>query len=332
MILPSFLFSQSDSLQKESVIDSISYYQAQLEHFSVSAGIGYKQNTSNTKEYIERNGKVNVWYFSYPYDFDASFSFKNSTKNNVTEQNINSLDISIDQYLKRNHRMYQIPGFYFHPEVFLFFQRSTNQYMAVKQKYETGGGLIFNLFSSKTVQDDAYISKLDKLYSSISPAKRDDLDNLLSAHNARYKRMRIALLVGILSQSRELEYASSVSVNGADSSLTVDINPNSRFLLELRPSFSYYITKEISLDIQSYFEFPLINQDTYPNYEPSREWYAEVPLSLRYKPGIIVMELSYALYYRNQTISQNVETSEGIQNVKLPFRHHNFDFTVGVSF
>lgn len=326
------IFTLNIQAQDSVSAEEVKILQDEINNYRLLAEVGYKHDRSNTKEYIERSGKLKADYNLYPFEFNASFAFKNTLKDNETQQNLNALDISVDRYLRHNLNRTDSTAFHFRPEIFLFFQRATNEYLAIKQKYETGAGFTFNLFSSATVDENIKINKLQHSYRNTSPETQEMLDYLYSSHNAKYRKLRFAFLIGILSQTEELEYETAINVNGTDSAINLSFDPLQEYKWEVRPTFSYRPSKAIKFDARAYFKMPFTELTKPYKGEDYFDYYIEAPISLSYSPGIMSFSFRYTLYYEHIPSSATVRTSVGDKLVSLPNNYSSIDFTVGVQF
>jgi hypothetical protein len=200
-------------------LDFIENIETERSKLNGSVSFGLNGNESKNSNLYNINTGIEVNYGGYPLEINAKTELQTQISNGNFEENFSTLDISMD-YHPFNSTVY---------ETYAFVKRSKIKFLGIKQRYEIGGGIMFNFYSSnkntkksttekgvnlykklekfenKKIEDleikkciDSVICKKEKL---ISPKAAKSLTEVKNDYEKlfkkKYSKHRVAILLGI---------------------------------------------------------------------------------------------------------------------------------------
>ncbi len=162
-----------------------------LKRLKGSIEFGFVGNEVDNSNLYTINTGMKANYGGYPLEVEATTNIQTQVTNGKFEENLSSLDISMDYHPFNNLTH----------ETYVFVMRTKNKFLGINQRYEIGGGYVFNFYSGKEVDGKGksltskgkdLIKKLNdnhKVYSSTTrrqpKAKRDKIKDVLNRHFRR---------------------------------------------------------------------------------------------------------------------------------------------------
>lgn len=101
--------------------------------FNLSVGAGYNGHKAGESHLYKLDVSTKISYDIYPHTFRFDAATSAQVKNNELEENILSLLVNYDYH------------FYHWLEIYGFAERFSDSYLSILQRYETGGGIKFEL-------------------------------------------------------------------------------------------------------------------------------------------------------------------------------------------
>ncbi|MEZ4810405.1 MAG: hypothetical protein R2819_08600 [Allomuricauda sp.] len=95
----------------------------------------------NSEQFVLRTG-FSLSKGTYPFEFELSADIQAQTTNGVFKETVSKVSISYDYHFNDNNPL--------NTESYLFVNRSNNSLLGIDQRYEIGGGIIFNAYSGRT--------------------------------------------------------------------------------------------------------------------------------------------------------------------------------------
>ncbi|NNC33827.1 MAG: hypothetical protein HKO09_03015 [Croceitalea sp.] len=97
------------------------------------------QEVKNSNFFVISTG-IELSKGTYPFTFDLSSSFQAQIQNGALLETVSNLSISFDYNYSEKH---------VGQESYVFLTATNNSFLGIDQRYEIGGGLIFNLYSAQ---------------------------------------------------------------------------------------------------------------------------------------------------------------------------------------
>lgn len=162
-------------------------------------------NTEDVKSYIFTTQAAITKDF-YPYNLDLEASISSQFYNGVLQENISNYHIGLDFFLKRDKESIRnIPNKDYNTlksdltyEGYVYADRYANQYLAIAQRYEIGGGIIFNFFSATQTEEKITKSGAlldhdydDDYFKGLTLKGTDELKKLYNASKIKLEKDKI---------------------------------------------------------------------------------------------------------------------------------------------
>ena len=96
---------------------------------------------------------MNIQKGVFPFEFKLSSNIQAQTLNGVLTENVSNIAISFDYHFSDD----------LNKETFVFVKRTNNTFLGIDQRYEIGGGFLFNLYSGDNKNQDGLINNGEKL-------------------------------------------------------------------------------------------------------------------------------------------------------------------------
>lgn len=272
--------------EKDSLKLAINFYQEMKDEestFNGNVNFSLLGNDAAFHENFTVAGGLSMDQGIYPYELDANVNFQSNFDKGKLAETVSNIDLSFD----------------FHPAVgnglflenFVFLSRFSNTYVGIEQRYEAGGGIILNSYSSTlTESGDIKVKKLEELltYGNNEKIKRcndkmcailnrDTLaQKKLKLNNADFKhldkirrdylrrnrklfaKVRIALLIGLYYEIEKAKVEVKRNFNSVkDSLFTRQFDATNKLRFELRPTLVYKPSDRFTVFLYPYFKLPV---------------------------------------------------------------------------
>ncbi|MCJ8290879.1 MAG: hypothetical protein HRT58_13925 [Crocinitomicaceae bacterium] len=249
------------------------------EHFharKMTGGLffGFNGNSTSKQELFKLNTGVNFKRGNYPYQITFKSQLNIQIQNGKLQENLSNLHIAYNRFVN-----YSKEPLLF--EWYVFMNRSSNQFMGVNQRYETGAGYVLTFWKREKNLSKASKAIKAKLTSSITKTKnglkfcskdlcvgmskldKSDIRTILNAkksviQNLRIKetKYRFSLLAGLFYEAENMTFSDSLLTLTGKQKFTheFDATNNFRFTLGVKTNFNLsYLT----LNINPRFKLPL---------------------------------------------------------------------------
>ncbi len=237
---------------------------------------GFYGNQTDFSDIFTVNGGTSFTKEYYPVDLDFSVYFETIFRSNQFQENVSNIDISFD---------YSSPniGDGLVLESFVFLNRSNNAYLGIDQRYEVGGGFIFNKWiDSYSEPGIAAFEELDRqpIY------KTDEEGNLIKCYQdacalinnpkqlskgeiktieksrSRYKKvikkrhskLRLSLIVGAYYELDKSTMSDSILIDGVETLVTESFNATHEMKMEFRPGILFRPTHMFKIKLSPFIK------------------------------------------------------------------------------
>lgn len=268
----------------DSLLSNLKFYRDFEKNESVLNGkakFGLLGNESSLNNISTINAGVEIDNGLYPYEFDLSANFQTNINNGKLVENISNVDISFDYHPLTNNGLWL--------ESFIFMSRFNNSFLGIDQRYETGGGLVFNLFSKEDLTDSGtnnearlvniptceingknlivcYADRCTPINNEykITESEIEELDKVRTKyrnHNIKkYSKLRVALLLGVYYENEKAKAENKINFNGVDTLFSIPFDATYKLRWEIRPTIVYKPSDIFTLKLYPYFKLPLFNK------------------------------------------------------------------------
>ncbi len=131
-----------------------------------SIAFGFTGNEAENSSLFIINTGMEVNYGIYPLEIEAKTNIQTQVSNGKFEENLSSLEISMDYHPFDNLTS----------EAYSFIIRTKNTFLGINQRYEIGGGYIFNVYSKTTHEKgQKLVEKSEKWKQKYSKKNLDEL-------------------------------------------------------------------------------------------------------------------------------------------------------------
>jgi len=114
-----------------------------LKNFTGSISFGFKGHEVDNSNLYTIDTGIQGTYGVFPLEVEAETNTQTQVNDGKLEENLSSLDISIEYHPKETLAF----------ETYAFVLRTKNKFLNVDQRYEIGGGGVFNIYSAKIKND-----------------------------------------------------------------------------------------------------------------------------------------------------------------------------------
>lgn len=281
----------------------------------------------NNNNFVLNTG-IDLSVGNYPFEFALNSNVQAQTQNGELKETVSSLNISFDYNYSDD----------LSKESYVFINRSNNSLLGIDQRYEIGGGAIWNFFSggrdskiditkitkegrdklkkillhkeSNALMDSTLFKTcVDASCSKIPGISKKDRNNLKNSRD-RFARVikktkskyRLSLLAGV---NYELEKTiDSLALYGNESKVTNTFEATNRFRMVIRPGVTFR-GDNYSFSSKAYFKFGIIGelenivkQDLLE--DEKTDYWAEWTNTLKFDfTKKIGIEVSYTFFYDN---------------------------------
>lgn len=162
-------------------------------------------NAKNVESYVF-NTSANITKDFYPYSLDLKASISTQFFNGVLQENISDYHIGLDfflvddtQKISKRYKGYDTLKSDLTYEGYVYADRYANQFLNIEQRYEIGGGIIFNFYSGsltgeKTSKDPTLTKKFeyeDSELRGLTPKGKEELKKLFQHEKISISKNRI---------------------------------------------------------------------------------------------------------------------------------------------
>ena len=322
-----------------------------------SAGLGFYSDDSESNLLNRINNSFSIKRGSYPSELDVSSTIVIQNNNGTLAENLSLQQITYDYNLAKNI------------ESFVFLDRFSNQFLGIDQRYEIGGGVLFDFFdgeSNLTKKGKSLLASLINVngiknqhwFKQITPKdKLNEAETTLRKTRDRnhrsilkeYKKIRFAVLFGIFHEfeTAKINRIISVPINDTisiDRSVTANVPTISTWRWEVRPTFDVRFNDEVKLKLRPYFKFPfgpwqkelqVFNEET---MEIDTKERADIRLNLQAELAIssdpVQAKITYR-YFKDYLPPFGIADEAGSRFDRLinaDSFNHNVTFTFGIKF
>ncbi len=253
-------------------------YEQKQKELTGKAGFGFENNQTRTDKLFNLNAGIQVGRGIYPGEFTFTTKVDLTVRNGKFQENVSDIFLSYDYFPLQKNQMWL--------ENFVFLNRFKDEFIGIEQRYEVGGGAIFEFWDKKHLTDDGVGKRKDMMpdtsgktfldapwWSSMhGVCKKHDLkgpgsgDSLLlqAAHRrtdaalvTQYTRFRMGMLIGIYMESEQGTAADSVQLPAGRMFFTREPLNTIKTRWELRPTIVIRSHKRMEITLKPYFKFPM---------------------------------------------------------------------------
>ncbi len=283
-------------------------------------------------------GGINLGWDLYPGELDLSTMFGINFTDNEIQENVSNIDISYDH-------MHTNIGDGLFLENYVYIKRTTDAYLGIDQRYEIGGGLIFNHWINRYVDPKkgvfpiCYGKKENKamwnnlVQPRLSEAAFESFQNDFSEGFNKFKKSNSKLRVAVLTGAYfELEQA---SVNDS-----IDIQATNKFRWVVRPTVDVKLNDGWRISLRPYFKMAMpwawqetitsvdgLSRSTRTDY--TVEFLAKVSTQLLSQR--IRIDLIYNLFYDNSPPRAFYGSEQDLQLLINNDLHQSYRISVSVN-
>lgn len=260
------LFARTDSKQEYNEFVNFikhlrDFYRMEID-LNGSVGVSFNSDFNDTKEITNIGTAFAIDKGVFPIEADFSANFQTIFQENLVQQRISNLDLSIDYHPFKNSTVL---------ENYSYANRYADSFLGINQRFEVGGGMIVNGYvfglNAEGSKHKENLGKIDHVPAEIIKIynlKGDDVKNLISAQSnflnsntKRYSKWRFALLTGIfyeLEDSKAIFSKEQIEQYSLPDTINQLFKPFSRFNWTLRPTLEYRPNKVLRLTANSYIK------------------------------------------------------------------------------
>ena len=247
------------------------------------AGFEFAGNQNDLTDLLRFGVNGGIDKGAYPYEVDFNLQVQTTIQNGQFQENLSDIDISFD----------------FHPivpkvdtngdglwlENYVFIKRFNNNFLGIEQRYETGAGFVFNLFSKNKLTEkgqdnlrqlnnvpkyetygtdltrcleDCYIKK------SVLNITEEESEVIVNtrrkykrSNTKKYSKLRLAMLIGLYYEIENSTATNNLFFNGRDTMITQDFQATNLLRWEFRPTLVWKPKDRYTLRVYPYFKMPL---------------------------------------------------------------------------
>jgi hypothetical protein len=253
----------------------------QLKNPSGKIGFGMNGNTGEKNKLFKLNSSIEVTKFYFPYELNFASQYQVVSNGGKLQEDVSKFEVSYDHYLNELSKPVNFEGF-------AFADRQSNLQMSVEQRYEVGGGIIAQHWStsdrySKKSKDQNLLNmkfqkdSIDEIVfwqdsTKINSPQRVSLGQksaafieevvlaqkaILQTSIKENTRLRYGLLTGIFYEIEKINFADSFVTSGGTKYLDAGFKSTNRLRWEIRPTIDLAISDHINIKLRSYFKFPM---------------------------------------------------------------------------
>lgn len=291
------------------------------------------QTLLNNGVFEENVSDIDISFDFHPYvpiaesriqAYESKISELQSMKNQSEMEKENN-EYLINKYLNKIEKAYDVNGLWL--ENYVVAKRFSDGYLGIDEKYEIGAGFIFSLFSKaltrkgmdnreeinrkptykfqeqdliRCLQACAPIDNVLQLSADEIRVISDSRSRYLVANRKQYSRLRLSLLVGAFFELEKTTISNTISLNGKDTIIVLNLQPAHSFKTEIRPGLVWRPKDKYKLKIYPYIKFPmdrLKNVVTEGSYRDERiDYFIDFNASLDIQ---VEKRFSLSLFYRH---------------------------------
>ena len=256
-------------------------YEQKQRELTGKAGFGFENNQTRTDKLFTLNAGIQIGRGIYPGEFTFNSKVDMTVRNGKFQENVSDIFLSYDYFpLKKDNALWL--------ENFVFLNRFKDEFIGIEQRYEVGGGVIFEFWDKKHLTEEGRKEK-DKTVSSNfnkgfldrewglcmntvceqAKLKGPDINdiNLLDKVQRRtqaaiitqHTRFRAGMLMGLYMESEQGTVKDSVQLAGTSGLMYFERDPLSTIKMrwEARPTFVIRSKKNLEINFRPYFKFPM---------------------------------------------------------------------------
>jgi len=241
-----------------------------------SGMFGFYGTQTDFTDIFTVNGGTNFSKEYYPVDLDFSVYFETIFRANQFQENVSNIDISFD---------------YSHPNIgdglvlesFVFLNRSNNAFLGIDQRYEIGGGFIFNKWIDsytepgiaafeeldrrpiyKTDDDGNLIKCYQEACAQVNNPKKLSKDEVQLIENSmgryrkvlkkRHSKLRLSLITGLYYELDKSTMSDSLIIDGENTLITESFAATHEMKMEFRPGILFRPTHMFKVKLSPFIK------------------------------------------------------------------------------
>ncbi len=284
--LSTYYLDSLEVVEMQSLLEFYNTYLNQEHKLNGKAGFSFNGNESDINKFfrIGVSGKIDKGV--YPSELDFDLNVLTTIQNGVFQENFSDIDVSFDFHPYRPAAESKNDGLWL--ENYVFVTRFNNNFLGIEQRYETGLGFVFNLYSKNKLTQNGIANnhKLNKipryeiygddlkrcleecyLKKSILKITEHESKTIINTRERyarsnikKYSQLRLALLLGIQYELEKSMATNEINFNSVDTLLTEEFEATNKIRWQVRPSITWQPTDKYKLKIYPFFKMPIGNQ------------------------------------------------------------------------
>lgn len=288
---------------------------------------GMNGNAGEKNSLFKINSGINVTKLKFPYELNFTSNYQVVSNNGKLQEDISEFSVSYDHYLTKLSNKHSFEGF-------AFVDRQSNLQMSVNQRYEIGGGIIWqswgkkenlienyksfstqNRYSFKSINDTSIIFWLDSTKSTLSDTVyiKKGAKALVKDLNEKQTQIiqgtirdktfiRFAFLTGIFYEIEKINFSDSFLTSTGTEYLPGNFDATNRLRWEIRPTIDFTLFEKVDIKLRSYIKLPVPDHrwTTLVDGKEEVDVRIETPLSMSMKLNEnFELSLTYTNYFDN---------------------------------
>lgn len=274
-----------DSLEVVEIQSLLEFYNKYLidEHkLNGKAGFSFHGNENDITNLYRFGVSGTIDKGAYPSELDFSVNVQTTVQNGVFQENVSDINVSFDFHPLRPKADAKTNGLWL--ESYVFIKRFSNNFLGIEQRYDSGAGFVFNLFTKKRLTPDGSSNKrqleqtpnykvfgndlqrcLDSCYvkkSVLGITEKESASivntraRYLRSNIKKHSKLRVAMLVGIYYELEKAMATNEINYNMMDTLLTEQFETTNLLRWEFRPSLTWQPNDKYKLKIYPFFKMP----------------------------------------------------------------------------
>ncbi|MEL7160374.1 MAG: hypothetical protein AAFN92_06435 [Bacteroidota bacterium] len=267
------------------VFKAVRDYALENRDLSGKVNFGFNGNQSSANNPFNDNnrsvyniiGGLKLTRGVFPTQLEVSTQLNVSVVDGELQENLSNLNISYDRHFSKDHNL----GL----ESYAFFNRRTDRFLGVSQRYEIGGGLIMaswsdkfavdtvqerydaldNKFKNISVKEGVLVSCLNDCIKLADKISQDEVDLIVESQNKiknsivkQNTPLRLGLLIGGFIEMENTMFSDSLETKDGKVFRAIDFTPALSFRWEVRPTIDFRVAQDaVFVKIRPYFKFPM---------------------------------------------------------------------------
>ncbi len=256
-------------------------YEQKQKELTGKAGFGFENNQTRTDKLFTLNAGIQIGRGIYPGEFTFSSKVDMTVRNGKFQENVSDIFLSYDYFpLKKSNALWL--------ENFVFLNRFKDEFIGIEQRYEVGGGVIFEFWDKKHLTEDGK-KEMAKMQpdtftkgflnrewwvclndvcekTNLKGPDSNDINLLIRVQRrteaslvTQHTRFRAGMLTGLYMESEQGTVKDSVQLAGSTGLSYFERDPLSTIKArwEIRPTFVLRSKKNFEINFRPYFKFPM---------------------------------------------------------------------------